>query len=61
MTANVKAKTEIHMKRGDKIFNVCPDCGGQLEHMRQVVRYDDANPSRYCRNCDKAWIWRIYG
>jgi len=61
MAANMRAKNKIMMSRGDKMFEVCPACGGDLNHMRQVVGYDRANPARYCRTCDTAWIWRIYG
>jgi len=55
-----KAKTEIDMKKGDKLYKFCPYCGGVLELHWQHIREDDANPVRFCFYCDVAWVWHIY-
>ena len=56
----VKCKTEMVMKRGDKLFEYCPYCTTLLTHTWQNVNQDDSNPVRICPKCDIAWIWPIY-
>jgi len=60
-TANCKCKTEIMMKRGDRLYEFCPYCGRKLASTWQNVGQDDSNPVRICQRCDTSWIWRLYG
>lgn len=58
--AQIKAKTEEVFTLGkDKLFNMCPSCGEEMEHRwQQGLYYDDSSPVRWCHRCDKAYIWR---